>query len=176
MSTYRIAISSPNAQLLGQPEEYWDRRDGTTTGAVKKRSWVWVAGLALALVPLVYFTPWRWATPLTVTLQEQAGQVRISWNVPTAALVTIIDGSEKISVSVGMQQSSILYARRSGDVRVQMGSAQARFIGPPVAPNQIELMRTSVKALQSQLASLRSAQISGWQTLAALEKLSQATH
>lgn len=133
----------------------------------KHRNYLW---LALALIPLICFTPRHRQPPIAVSLREDSGQVRISWNVPNKATLTILDGGEKTSIALTPAQSTATYARRSGNVTVRIGKAEGRFVGPALPPTKMEQMRASVKALESKVASLRSERADGQTKIAALER------
>ena len=135
---------------------------------MKKRSWHWAA--SALLLPLLYFMPHRPPPALALHLEEGAGQLRISWNVPTEAKLTIIDGAHRTSVNITREQSSLTYARRTGDVTVGIGSLQSRFVGPALPPNAIEREHQRIDALKSEIASLRSARVAGDVKLASLQR------
>jgi hypothetical protein len=135
---------------------------------VKKRRWHWAA--STLLLPLLYFVPRSPPPALALHLDEGAGQLHISWNVPTDAKLTIIDGAHRTSVNIAREQSSITYARRTGDVTVGIGSLQSRFVGPALPPNEIERERQRIDALKSEIASLRAAHTAGNATLASLQR------
>jgi hypothetical protein len=105
-----------------------------------------------------------------VNLREELGQLHISWNVPTSSTLTILDGTDKTSILITPEHSTVTYARRSGDVTVKLGSALARFIGPLPPPPEIVQLRTSVHSLQSKIASLRKVQSADWAKLSALQE------
>jgi hypothetical protein len=135
---------------------------------VKKRRSHWAA--SVVLLPLAYFIPHKPPVPLAINLQEDAGQLHISWNVPTEAKLTIIDGVHRSFVDITREQSSITYARRTGDVTVGFGSLQTRFVGPALPPTQIEKERQSIESLKSQIVSLRAARVAEATKLAALQR------
>jgi hypothetical protein len=135
---------------------------------VKKRSWHWAA--SALLLPLLYFVPHRPPPALALHLEEGAGQLHISWNVPTNAKLTIIDGAHRTSVDITREQSSLTYARRTGDVTVGIGPMQSRFVGPALPPNEIERARQRIDALKSEVASLRAARVAGDAKLASLRR------
>ncbi len=134
---------------------------------VMKRRWTWA--WSLALLPLLFFIP-RHPRPLEINLREDAGQLKISWNVPAQAPLSIVDGGERTSIVIPPGASTITYARRTGDVTVGIGSVQARFVGPPLPPAEIEQVRESIDSLQSRIVSLRGAHLAGQEKLAALER------
>jgi len=115
-----------------------------------------VACLLLALLPLSYALARRQPPPLSVEIHEQAGQMRISWNIPTQSTLIIIDGQENRLVPITPAFSTITYARRSGDVEVQLGSAYARFVGPPPPPPEKEQIRRNMAELRKQIVSLNA--------------------
>ena len=92
------------------------------------------------LLPLLYFIPHKPAAALALNLDE-AGQLRITWNVPTEARLTILDGAHRASVTITREQSSVTYARRTGDVTVGIGALQTRFVGRALPPTEIEKER-----------------------------------
>lgn len=135
---------------------------------VKNRRWQWAA--SLLLLPLPYFIPHRAPPPLALDLREDAGQLRISWNEPIEAKLTILDGPYQASVDLMREQSSVTYARRTGDVTVGIGSVQARFVGPALPPTEIEKERQSIEELASQVGSLRAAHGAGAARIASLQR------
>jgi hypothetical protein len=141
--------------------------DGRPVAMVKRRRWPWA--LSLALLPLLYFIPRPPAPPIAVSLSEEAGQLRIALSAPTAETLTILDGAEKTSMAM-TGQSTITYARRSGDVTVKIGAAQARFVGPAFPPTEMEQVRASVIELESQIEELRATHASGLAKIAALQR------
>jgi hypothetical protein len=128
----------------------------------------WAA--SLVLLPVLYFIPHKSPVPLGLNLREDAGQLHISWNVPTDAKLTITDGAHRSSVNITREQSSVTYARRTGDVTVGFGSLQTRFVGPALPPTEIERQRQSIESLKSQIASLRAAHVAGEAKLATLQR------
>lgn len=136
----------------------------TVKPVVKKQNWYWAA---LLLLPLLFFIPHKTQPALALNLREDAGQLHIAWNVPTDAKLTIIDGAHRTSVAITREQSGATYARRTGDVTVQIGSLQARYVGPPI---EIEQARAGVEALKSRIALLRAARNAGQAKIAALQR------
>ncbi|HVO96941.1 MAG TPA: hypothetical protein VMT15_02700 [Bryobacteraceae bacterium] len=135
----------------------------------KCRRWSWA--YAFALLPLLAFAiPHRTAPSLALHLQEDAGQLKVSWNQPRLDTLSILDGGSLITVDVKPDQSRLTYVRRSGDVTVKLGPAQARFIGPPMASRGVEEVRTSIRALQARLAKLRGAMAAGKARIASLQR------
>ena len=105
-----------------------------------------------------------------MSLSESAGQLRISWSVPTKETLTILDGGELISITVRPDQSTATYARQTGDVTVAIGSVQSRFVGPAVPPTEIERGRAAIADLKAKITSLRAAIATGQTRIAALER------
>jgi hypothetical protein len=140
--------------------------------AVKKQKWLWALGLGvcLALIPLVYFIPWHPPPLLAMCLSESAGQLRISWNVPSQNTLTILDGGELTSILITPEESTATYARRTGDVTVAIGSVQSRFVGPALPPTEIERRRAAIADLEAKITSLRAASAAGQTRIAALER------
>jgi hypothetical protein len=134
--------------------------------AVRKPRWPWAA--CLLLIPLLFLRPHP--PQLALTVREAEGQVRISWNVPTAETLTILDGGERTYIPIAPEESTATYARRSGDVTVGIGSAKARFVGLALPPNEIERARAGVETLRQKLNSLRAEKASGETRIAALER------
>ncbi len=132
-----------------------------------KWSWSW----CLALMPLLIFALPRTNHPrLAVSLREDSGQLSVSWNIPVDATLTILDGGQRTSAAIRPGMSAMTYARRSGDVTVSIGAAQARYVGPPVKPTDIEQLRDSVQTLKKESASLRGSVTSGRAHIASLER------
>jgi hypothetical protein len=134
-----------------------------------------VAAMLLAVLSLPRDKP---QAPSGASLREDHGQLRISWNATSQRVLTIVDGGERISLAMGPRQSSLTYARRSGDVTVGIGSEQFRYIGPAPPPSQIqqeriEQERERVEALQSRIIELRVTLASGRTNLAKLESHSR---
>jgi hypothetical protein len=125
--------------------------------------------LALVLVPFIHFRPGN-PQRFAVNVREDKGQLYISWNATAQKMLTILDKSERISLAIGPQQSSLTYARHSGDVTVGIGSTQVRFIGSASPPSDMEQMRAGVEALESKIAFLRAESASRRTKLAALER------
>lgn len=135
---------------------------------LKRRRWHWAA--TVLLLPLLFFIPHNQPAPLALHLEEEAGQLHITWTVPTEAKLTIIDGSHRTSVNITREQSSVTYARRTGDVTVGIGSLQTRFVGPALPPTRIERERDRIDALKREIASLNAAQVAGQARLASLQR------
>jgi hypothetical protein len=144
--------------------------------ARKNKIWLWGVGVLLVVTPLFYFVPRHSARPLAFDLREESGLLLVYWTVPTDGIVTILDGPEKTFVPVNAAQTTMTYARRSGDVTIELGPARVRFVGPPAPLPEIEQVRASVQDLQQRIASLRNAQVSGRMRLAALESLPKTSH
>jgi hypothetical protein len=136
--------------------------------SVKKRRWHWAA--SALLLPLPYFIPHKPPPALALNLREDAGQLHISWNLPTDAKLTIIDGANRSFVNITRDQSSITYARRTGDVTVGFGSLQTRFVGSALPPTAVEKDRQRIESLKSQVTSLRAAHVAAEAKLASLER------
>lgn len=134
---------------------------------VKPRRWSWAFSF---LLPLLYFVPHHAPPALAVTLREDAGQLRISWNVRKQATLTILDGGERTSISITPEQSTVTYARRTGDVLVGIGAAEARFVGPALPPAEIDIERASVRKLKSKIAALRAVHAERETKIAALQR------
>jgi len=135
---------------------------------IRNRRWHWAA--SVLLLPLLYLIPHQQLPPLALHLDEDAGQLHISWNVPTEARLTIIDGPHRSTVNITRKQSSITYARRTGDVTVGIGSLQTRLVGPALPPTKIERERQRIDALKKEIASLRAARAAGQARLALLQR------
>jgi hypothetical protein len=134
---------------------------------VKRRvSWVW----SLALIPLLYFVPRHSAPQLAVTLSEDEGQVRISWNVPVTGNIDILDGDDRTSIPSAPGLSTLTYVRHTGDVTVAIGSERARFVGRPVQATELDQERARIKDLRTKLVSLHAAHAAGQSRIAALER------
>jgi hypothetical protein len=140
---------------------------GRPVVVIEKRRWPWA--LSLALLPLLCFIPRRPPPPIALSLREQTGQLRIALSAPAAETLTILDGAEKTSLAL-TGQSTITYVRRSGDVTVKIGVAQARFVGPTLPPTEMEQARASVEELKSQIETLNATRASGLAKIAALER------
>jgi len=126
---------------------------------------------ALALAPLLYFAvPKHPQAPLAVTLNEDAGTLKIAWNRPKSDTLLILDGGELAEVAIQPGQSQIAYGRRTGDVVVKLGSVQARFVGPPPPPNEVQRMRASIETLQAKITELRGARAANAAHIAQLQR------
>jgi hypothetical protein len=137
-----------------------------TAPVAKQRRWPWA--LSLLALPIFFYRPHHPQPALT--LRETAGQLRISWITPTQETLTILDGGERTYIPVGPGQSTATYARRTGDVTVGIGSAQARFVGAALPVSEIERERARVDALHHQVSMLRAARESGRTKIAELER------
>jgi hypothetical protein len=131
---------------------------------VVKRRWSWT--WCLALFPLLCFIPRHPPPPLALTLREDSGQLRISWSVPSKATLSILDGGQRTAIAIS-GLSSVTYSRRSEDVTVEIGSAKARFIGPPLPPEEIA---PDLETLASKIAALRAVGVAGEVRIAELER------
>jgi hypothetical protein len=137
--------------------------------------WLWAACLPVALAPFLYFLPVHFLmhkapAPLALRVSEDAGQLRISWTVPTEEKLTVIDGGARTFIPITREQSTATYARRTGDVTVGIGAAQVRFVGAELPPSEIERTRAVIAELKSRIASLRAAQEEGQERIATLER------
>jgi hypothetical protein len=132
----------------------------------KKRKWAWA--FCILLIPLLFYRPHH--PQLALTLRENGGQLQIAWSVPTTSTLTILDGGERTYVPIAPDQSTATYARRSGDVTVGIGSAQARFVGPALPPTEIQQIRAGVVALHARIAMLRATRAAEETTIAQLER------
>ncbi|HTB12420.1 MAG TPA: hypothetical protein VK752_12640 [Bryobacteraceae bacterium] len=133
------------------------------------------AAIVLAVMPL---PRGKSQSPSSGNLSEDHGQLRISWNATSQRVLTIVDGGERISLAIAASQSSLTYARRSGDVTVGIGSEQFRYIGPAPPPSQLQQARIQqererVEALESRVTDLRVMLASGRTKLAKLESHSR---
>jgi hypothetical protein len=134
---------------------------------VTKRRWLWAACLPLVVLPLFY----RPNHPqLALKVRETAGQLRISWNIPTTETLTILDGGERTYVSIRPGESTATYARRTSDVTIGIGTTQTRFVGHPLPPTEIEKIRASIDTLHARVVSLRAEQALGQTKIAALQR------
>jgi hypothetical protein len=73
-------------------------------------------------------------------------------------------------VNITREQSSITYARQTGDVTVGIGSLQTRYVGAAPPPTRIERERDRIGALKREITSLRAAQVAGEARLASLQR------
>ena len=103
------------------------------------------AGAAVSSIPVTSIRRSR------CILQEDAGQLRISWNAPTSETLTILDGGDRTSVAISPGQTTATYARRTGDVTVGIGTVQTRFVGPGRPPSEAEKMRNSIDTLHRKI-------------------------
>ena len=71
---------------------------------------------------------------------------------------------------ISREQSSVTFARRTGDVTVGIGSLQTRFVGPALALTDIEKQRQNIESLKTQIVSLRAAHAIEATKLAALQR------
>jgi hypothetical protein len=146
--SYREVDAPESARPTDPPE---------AVGAVArpKRPWAQIiasAFLAIAtmLLAVMAFLHRKSQSPHGGNLREDHGQLMISWNATSQRVLTIVDGSERISLAIAPWQSSLTYVRRSGDVTVGIGSEQFRYIGPAPPPSQIHQEREHVEALVQQ--------------------------
>lgn len=134
---------------------------------VKHRRWAWAFACS-ALIPLLFYRPHH--QKLALTVSEARGQLRISWNIPTAETLTILDGGERTYVPIVHGQSTATYACRSGDVVVGIGAVQSRFVGPAPPQTEIETARARVAELRAKAKSLRASNAADETRIAALER------
>jgi hypothetical protein len=134
----------------------------------KKRRWHWAACLALIPLAFLLFKPHH--PPLALTLRETGGQLRISWNRPSSETLTILDGGERTYVTLAPSDSSATYARRTGDVTVGIGATQARFLGPPLPPSEMETKRARLEVLRHKIALLRATKLTRENRIAELQR------
>jgi hypothetical protein len=170
-------VAAPESARRADPSE--------VGGAVArpKRPWARIiasAFLAVATMLLVVLPLPRGKSrsPSGGNLREDRGQLRISWNATSHRVLTIIDGGERISLDIAPRQSSLTYARHSGDVTVEIGSEQFRYIGPApplsqMPPSQIQQELERVEALESRITQLRVTLATGQTKLAKLESHSR---
>lgn len=149
-------------------EEFSIHEAEKTKPFVKRPRWHWAA--CLALLPLFFFLPHKTAPALALELREDAGQLHISWNIPTDAKLTIIDGDHRASVPITRDQTSATYARVTGDVTVQIGSLQARFVGPAPGSSEVDQTRRRIADLRSRVASLRAFRRAREKKIASLQR------
>lgn len=148
-------------------EEFLIQPPSAPRARPRRWSYAWVFGL----LPLAAFAvPHRAPAPFMLHLNEDAGQLKISWNQPREGTLTILDGGSVITVDVRPDQSRMTYARRSGDVIVKLGPAQARFVGPGVASSEPERLQERIQELKARLRGLRGAQAAGKARIAALQR------
>jgi hypothetical protein len=134
---------------------------------VKRRvAWTW----CLALLPLLYFIPRAPHKPQSISLREDSGQLRIRWNLPVNATLTILDGSAETSIAIHPGQSMLTYARRTGDVVARIGTTQSRFVGPEPPLTETKQLRESLDEMKVELVSLKAARAAGQTKIADLER------
>jgi hypothetical protein len=163
-----VRDASGSIETVRSYEEFPIRKpfEPVSIPAVRTRKWAWAA--CLALIPVLFYRPHH--PQLVLTVREEAGQLRISWNIPTAETLTILDGGERTYAPVAAGQLTATYARRSGDVVLGIGSVKARFVGPALPPSEIERERTGVAELHAKVVSLRAAVALNDTKIAALER------
>jgi hypothetical protein len=133
------------------------------------RAWLWAMASFLLVAPaLLLSRPHRPA--LAVKLQENNGQLVISWNLPTTATLTIRDGDQRTYLNVSPGQTTATYERRTGDVTVGLAATQTRFVGPAPPASEIEKQRAGLEVLRAKVATLRMAKLMGEAKLAALRR------
>jgi hypothetical protein len=169
--SYREVAASESARRADPPE---------VVGAVARPKQPWAriiasAFLAVAttLLAIMALPQGKSQSPSGGNLREDHGQLRISWNAPSQRVLTIVDGGERISLAIAPRQSSLTYARRSGDVTVGIGTEQFRYIGPSPPQSQLQQERERVAALESRITELRVRLASGRTKLAKLESHSR---
>jgi hypothetical protein len=168
--SYQEVAAAESAPRADPPE---------VVGAVRpKRPWARIIasaflGVATMLLAVMSLPRGKSQSPSGANLREYHGQLRISWIATSQRVLTIVDGGERISLAIAPGQSSLTYARRSGDVTVGIGSEQFRYIGPAPPPSQIQQERERVEALESRITELRGRLASGRTKLAKLESHSR---
>lgn len=80
-----------------------------------------IAALAVAVLPEKHAVPQP--EPPSLTLNENGGQLRISWKPGRNAVLVIDDGASKRSLLVYPNQSSVTYIPRSSEVEVSLMTA-----------------------------------------------------
>jgi hypothetical protein len=167
-----------------------------------KRNWSWVlvalliiATAAVAVIGIRYLNPFLDSgrtDPLSLSVFERDGQLRIQWNqssrtVKAAAngLLSIKDGQDERNVTLAskdLSNGSFTYARKNGDVQVRLtveapdgakteeastflgGMAQARD------PDETDSLRLERDSLQDEVARLRADNIKQADRILQLER------
>jgi hypothetical protein len=131
------------------------------------RLWISLACVA-ALATSVAHIPRR--APLTLTVREDAHQLRIAWPADAfdTARLEIGDGAQQTWIPVAGKLSSATYVRQSGDVNIRLIAdsrvASAHFVGADASPELEKL-----KQLESEAASLRADLKSGIARISTLQ-------
>ncbi len=165
---FSMAVPSPRSDRLARPMTVKKPRSYKT--AVGTAACI---ALALAVILSMQFRRGDSEPPRALKVREEGGQLLVSWNAPARTTLTILDGGEQTSLAVAPDQSTLTYARRSGEVVVRVGAAQVRFIGRVPPPTGIARMRASLETLESRIACLRVAWVAKRNRLVALEELLQ---
>jgi hypothetical protein len=139
---------------------------------VKRRAWWPVAAciaIGIVAIPLIaapLLQPLWTRPPLSVTVHDEAEQVRIGWSragVSGAANIEITDGDRIINESIAPDQASFTYRPQNSDLRIKLtafdprGKSRAetaRFIMP--SPPVVESPAT-IPALETEAGLLREA-------------------
>ena len=133
---------------------------------------------ALAVLPvaaLAYFRPLLPPPALGLLAREQDGQLRVSWQPGRYAILEIGDGGERISFPVPPLESSMTYARSSGEVEIRLipvvGSRpeSARFVGPAPQGDAEQKLRAQIARLNAEAAGLRQRTAANRSRIAELE-------
>jgi hypothetical protein len=86
----------------------------------------WLAMLAVLPIAALAVLPKRSAAaPLELQVRETAGQLRISWKPGQNAVLAIDDSGTRLSIPVYANQSSVTYAPRGSEVRVNLLTVDA---------------------------------------------------
>ncbi len=149
------AAPVPRSVPQSPPPRRWTRFAGI--GAV------WMIAM-LPVAALGYLRPHATALPpAALAVQEQNGELHISWRAGQTAVLAISDGADQTSIPVLPDQSNATYLRRGTDVEIRLirldaagtpSTEFARFVGsaPPLSPaQQIEARLAQLKAEASGL-------------------------
>jgi hypothetical protein len=122
------------------------------------------AGLASAGLALTFGRAVAWNAPLSLSVHEIAGQLRIGWSrnaVARGATLEILDGGRQTIMFVSSTLADVTYAARTADVQVRLTRSNAdsrteiaRFL---VAEPSITEMKARFASVFAEAQSLQAA-------------------
>jgi proteasome lid subunit RPN8/RPN11 len=181
----RDALMPPEPRELRDPREVnvpsFGQPPRQTPSPRSKKRWPWLIGWALLVVALAVLG-WRYwmvrlpSEPISLTVIEREGQLRIEWNhaakpviAATRGTLVINDGSSSQTYALSPRELAIgsyTYQRKTGDVEVRMavedsegGKVQeaSRFLGqatPKADPGELNDLKQKRDELQAEVERL----------------------
>lgn len=159
-----------------------------TVPRVRRQSWKLVAIGAFAALPIAAFaylhpiarqrSPARQA-PVMLPLQEENGQLRISWWPGEDRILVIEDGDQRSAIPVLAGQSNATYVRRNAELEVTLISLDQRsvqhresirFVGPVPPMSHVAELRAQIAQASVEADRLRSESAESRAQTASLQK------